>query len=340
MIRPTLRGIGTVAVVLAAVGLAWLFGQRSLNAVAVPAVVALLAGVVQVVVADDPTIERDPLRPGFPGETRTVDLEIEGGSIVVDVVDEVSSGLEADGNETSVSPPTTLTYDLAFLRRGEHTLGPTTVRIRDVFGLFQRTVTVDTTTTVVVYPELYSLGESGQLSKLLARATTSDREEFDALREYAPGDSLRDVDWKATAKRPEELMVTEFTGREAEGAITIAASATETAVDETAAATASIAVALRKAGIDVDVYTTSGNVSTADRQADQASVLTLLARTAPGQVDDGVWTSADVVVAGSHRRIEVAVDGQRSDFRQWRTGAGNPLAGGYRDGDGRVVSAP
>jgi uncharacterized protein (DUF58 family) len=340
MMRPTLRGIGTVAVVLAAFGLAWLFGQRSLNAVAVPALVALVAGVVQVVVADDPTIERGPVRPGFPGETRTVSLEIEGGSIVLDIADQVGSGLEADGNETSVSPPTTLTYDLAYLQRGEHTLGPTTVRIRDVFGLFQRTVTIDTTASVVVYPAVYSLGSGGQLSTLLAQAKTPEREEFDTLREYAPGDSLRDVDWKATAKRPEELMVTEFTGREAEGAITIATSATETAIDETAAATASIAVALREAGLDVDVYTASGNVSTADRQADGASILTLLARTAPGRIDDDVWASADVVVAGSHQRIEVAVDGQRSDFRQWRTGAGNPLAGGTRNADERVVSVP
>jgi hypothetical protein len=46
------------------------------------------------------------------------------------------------------------------------------------------------------------------------------------------------------------------------------------------------------------------------------------------------------VGAGSHQRIEVAVDGQRSDFRQWRTGAGNPLAGGTRNADERVVSVP
>lgn len=325
MMRPTLRGVGTVVIVLVAAGLAWLFGERSLNAVAAPAIVALVAAIVQVVVASDPTVERGPVQPGFPGESRTVSLEIEGGSTVVDVTDTVAAGLDADGNETSVSPPTTLTYDLQYLRRGEYTLGPTTVRLRDVFGLFQRSVTVETDASVVVYPEVYSLGGGGYLSELLAQSLTPEREEFDALREYAPGDSLRDVDWKATAKRPDELMVTEFTGREAEGSITIAASATQPAVDETAAAAASIAVALHEAGIDVDVSIPNGNVSTSDEQADEISVLTLLARTSPGQIDDDVWGSADILVAGFQRRVEVSIDGQRSDFSQWRTGGGNPL---------------
>lgn len=340
MMRPTLRGVATVVVVFVAAGLAWLFGERALNAVAAPAIVALVAAVVQVVAASDPTVERGPLQPGFPGESRTVSLEIEGGSTIVDVTDAVDGGLDADGNERSVSPPTTLTYDLQYLRRGEYTLGPTTVRLRDVFGLFQRTVTVDTAASVVVYPEVYTLGGGGYLSELLAQSLTPEREEFDALREYAPGDSLRDVDWKATAKRPEELMVTEFTGREAEGSVTIAASATQPAVDETTAAAASIAVALREAGIDVRVYVPDGDVSTTDEQADQTSVLTLLARTAPGRIDDDVWATADIHVSGTQRRVEVSIDGQRSDFSRWRTGAGNPLADRSNETTGQVVTAP
>ena len=335
MIRPTLRGIVAVVAVLAAAGLAWLFGERALNAIAAPTLVALVAGVVQVLGASDPEVERRPLRPGFPGESRTVALDVEGGSTVVDVSDAVGDGLDAEGNERSVAPPATMEYDLQYRRRGEHTLGPTTVRVRDVLGLFERTVTLDTETSVVVYPEVYSLGGGGNLSTILAETLSPEREEFDALREYAPGDSLRDVDWKATAKRPDDLMVTEFAGREAEGSITIAASATPRAIDQAAAATASIAVELRDAGVDVDVYAPDGDISTTDRQADQGAVLALLARTGHGQVDEDIWASADVNVAGSDRDVTVTVGGQTSSFRQWQTAQRDPLDSG-RDG---VVSA-
>jgi len=325
MIRPTLRGVGTVVVVLAAAGLAWLFGDRALNAVAAPALVALVAGIVQVVVASDPTVEREAIRPGFPGETRTVSLTVEGGSTVVDVSDAVADGLEAERSERSVAPPTTMAYDLEYLRRGEHTLGPTTVRVRDVLGLFERTVTVDTETSVVVYPEVYAIGSGGDLSRLLVETLNAEREEFDSLREYAPGDSLRDVDWKATAKRPDDLMVTEFSGRESEGSVTIAASTTEMAVDETAAAAASIAVALGDAGVDVDVYTPDGAASTTEAGADRTAVLALLARTQAGQIDKDVWASADIALAGTHQQVEVTVGGRQSNFWQWTSGAGNPI---------------
>lgn len=337
MMRPTFRGVGLVLVILVAAGLAWLFGERALNAVAAPALVALAAGVVQVLVASDPTVDREAIRPGFPGESRTVALEIEGGSTIVDVSDAVGDGLDADGNERSVAPPTTMTYDLQYRKRGEHTLGPTTIRVRDVLGLFERTVRVDTEASVVVYPEVYTLGSGSDLSQLLAETLNAEREEFDSLREYAPGDSLRDVDWKATAKRPEDLMVTEFSGRESDGAVTIAASTTETTVDQAAAAAASIAVALRRAGVDVDVYTPSGTASTTDSDGDQTAVLTLLARTQAGQIDDEMWTNADVAVAGTHHGVEVTVDGRRSDFRQWTSGTGNPVLG---QTSGQGVAAP
>ncbi|QCC51627.1 DUF58 domain-containing protein [Halapricum salinum] len=325
MIRPTLRGVGLVLVVLVAAGLAWLFGDRALNAVAAPALVALAAGVVQMAVASDPTVERGPVEPGFPGETRTVALDIEGGSTVVDVRDAIGEGFEADGNDGSVAPPATMTYDLEYLRRGEHDLGPTTVRVRDVLGLFERTVTVDTAASVVVYPEVYTLGGGGDLSRLLAEALNAEREEFDSLREYAPGDSLRDVDWKATAKRPEDLMVTEFSGRESEGSVTIATSATAGAIDLATAATASIAIALREAGVHVDIYAPDGDVSTTDDRSDQHAMLGLLARTGDGQVADEVWAGADVHVSGSSRDVTVTVDGRTSSFWQWCNGHANPL---------------
>lgn len=346
MMRPTLRGIGAILAIVAAAALAWLFGERSLNAIAAPALVALLTAVVQLLVASEPTVEREPLTPGFPGETRSVSLAIEGGTTVVDVTDEVPRALTAEGNDRSVSPPTTMTYDLRYDTRGEHIVGPTTVRVRDVFGLFDREVTFDTETSVLIYPRVYTLAEGGELSRLVTRARSAERDEFEDLREYVPGDPLRDVHWKSTAKRPDELMVKEFGGRQPEGTLAIAVTSPRATIDEAAAATASIAVALLAAGLVVDVHTPGGSVTGVTDAEDRRDVLTLLARTGHGRVDDEAWASADIAIMGKpNGSVDVRVDGRTTSFDDWRTGGENPLrdrvnadAGSAR-GDRTVVSA-
>lgn len=339
MIRPTNRGLATGVVVVLAITLAWLFGARSLNAVAAPAIVALLAAGVQMRLASDPTLEREPLSAGFPGETRPVSLSIEGGSTVVDVLDGVPAALHANGNRTAAAPPTTVTYDLEYTTRGVHTVGPTIVRVRDILGLFERELRFSTEAEVVVYPRVYTLGSSGDLSRLLSRAVTTERDEFEDLREYVPGDPLRDVHWKSTAKHPEELLVKEFAGREPEGAIEIAMSSHPVAIEETAAAAASIAVALLDAGLAVALDTPSGSVSTDEEHVDRVALLTLLARTEPGRVDEDAWADADVTIGGQrYGDVEVTVDDRTTRFDQWRTGGGNPLVEPSH-GEDRVVSA-
>lgn len=308
-----------VAVVAAT--LAWSFGARSLNAVAAPAVVGLLAAVVQVALASDPTIERTVPEPGFPDQTREMTLDIEGGTTVVAVSDTLPDGLVSTANETTVSPPRRLSYPVEYASRGVHTVGPTTVTTRDVFGLVQRTQTLDTGAEVTVYPEVYSLAESGELSALLARGQTPERQEFDDLREYVPGDPLRDIHWKSSAKRDGDLIVKEFTGREPERAVTIAGSASRTDVDDMAAAIASIALALVDSGLAVEVTVPSGSLRVGTGFADRVTLLEMLARTGPGNVDGDVWTAADVTVSAANGDTSVAVGDRTTAFEEWQSGA-------------------
>ena len=324
-IRPTTRGWATLALVVAAVALAWLFGDRSLNAVAAPGVVALLAALVQVGFASDPTVERLPPGPGYPDDDREVRLDVEGGGTIVDICDQVPEELAATGNDRSVAPPNTVAYEVTDATRGVHTIGPTTVTVRDVFGLLAREVTTGGTDEVLVYPRVYSLAEGGDLSMLLARAHTPEREEFDDLREYVPGDPLRDIHWKSSAKRTDELIVKEFSGREADRAITIAASAADRDVDTMAAATASIATVLLDAGLLVEVTVPGDHLTVGEGHAETATMLEMLARADAGNVDQQRWDEADITVSAANGQTTVAVGATIREFEEWRSGEESTL---------------
>jgi len=90
-------------------------------------------------------------------------------------------------------------------RRGVIPVGPATVRRGDPLGLLSRDATWGGVTEIFVRPEmvpLESLG-AGLLRDLEGRSTDAISESdlaFHALREYVPGDDLRHVHWRSSAK--------------------------------------------------------------------------------------------------------------------------------------------
>lgn len=99
-----------------------------------------------------------------------------------------------------------LTYPVRGGRRGVYTLGPLELVAGDAFGLKQRTRTLDVYHDVVVYPNLYAMEELGLSSDLLLgrervrRPLHPDPTRLAGVRHYEPGDPMRWVHWKATAK--------------------------------------------------------------------------------------------------------------------------------------------
>ncbi|HIA46455.1 MAG TPA: DUF58 domain-containing protein [Candidatus Hydrogenedentes bacterium] len=89
-------------------------------------------------------------------------------------------------------------------KRGSHSLSPVHVETTFPFGLVHRTITVDDAKTILVYPRVYSLSkqamddvdDSGRTSK----ASFNDVDEFFSLRDYIPGDDIRYVSWKVSAR--------------------------------------------------------------------------------------------------------------------------------------------
>jgi len=98
-------------------------------------------------------------------------------------------------------------------RRGRFEVGPLRVTVTDPFGLVQRTRFVLGTEEVIVYPRVRDVmppPETGGLDldreQPRVRSRIEPSGEFHTLREYAPGDDLRHVHWRSTARRGQLMM--------------------------------------------------------------------------------------------------------------------------------------
>ena len=328
----TSRGWIVLAVLAIATALSWRHGPRALNAVVAPLVVVLLAGIVLTARVDRPTVRRHRVENGAVGDTRAVAVTVEcDGTVSADVTDSVGAGLavaddaERPRSATAVTIATTidgeerLSYDVALERRGEHVVGPLAITVTDAFGLVERRFSYDETATVLAYPAAYELrGESaGDLRALENAAEIDDREEFDHLREYRRGDSLRDVHWKAAAKRPDdELVVTEYRTDDEGGAITIAAECDpdRADADEVVRAVASVATYLLERDRRVAVTIGDDRLPPGADREHRRELLGLLAVADGGELAERDRERADILVTADWRDVRVVTDDRTIPF--------------------------
>jgi uncharacterized protein (DUF58 family) len=319
--RITVRGVGVAIVGVAAVGMADLAGARALNALAAPAFVALLAGAVQVIVAGTPTVERADPPAGFPDETRAVELSVDGGG-VARIRDSLPSGVTAADATVDATLPATVGYETRLTERGVWELGPSTVAVSDLLGLFVRTARPPATAEAIVYPAVYDMRDHEAFASLFQQGAADDRQAFDTIREYAPGDPLRDVHWKSSAKASgNDLVVKQFVGDDAEEEFSVVAEATPGHADEMAAAAASVALLAARAGLSVAVTCPAGDVPAGRGDTHRRHVLELLARTGAGRIDQRSVRRADAAITADDDGVTVTVDDQ--SFRLGRVESGD-----------------
>ncbi|MEF8862598.1 MAG: DUF58 domain-containing protein [Haloarculaceae archaeon] len=311
--RPTRRGVGVLVVAALALVLGVGYGARSLDAVLVPSLVALLIGVVQVFRRQRPVVRRAKPVPGFPGETRTVRVEVES-DLPCDVHEDTGEGLRAVDPDARLAGRGSYEYEVELLDRGEHALGPATVFQRDTLGLVHHATHVRATTPMLVYPTVEPVADRAAFAGLVERAGTDERDAFDRLREYTSGDSLRDINWKASAKQPDgEFVVTEFAAQD-EGGIGIVAESEVGHADEMATAAASVAGYLLDADILVDVAAPGGEVETGRGEEHRGRILEMLGRTGAGRVGGSRGERADVHVFADADGTTVRVRGTTHRF--------------------------
>ncbi|MFC6989731.1 hypothetical protein ACFQJD_15315 [Haloplanus sp. GCM10025708] len=171
-LRPTLRGVVVAAVAAGSLWMAAAFGARSLNAIVVPAAVALLGAGVSLLTLDRPTLTRSSPPSGFPGDERTVTLAFDTDDPFVGVVvDDLPDGVDGDARVETLVGDAPVSYEVTYRTRGVHDVGPVRVRARDVLGLAERTFAWDDRSTALVYPRVYP--SRGPPSPAWRRASTS-----------------------------------------------------------------------------------------------------------------------------------------------------------------------
>jgi uncharacterized protein (DUF58 family) len=221
-------GISTLGRCLIAAGVASSVCSVALNerdllgvglfAIALPLLAALLATRIKLVVSAtrilDPT--RVSVDDAVQGQVsvRTATRLLGGGLVLTDAIPDAlgSSPHFVAPAPRRGDPPLMLGYTMRPRMRGVHQIGPLTVRVSDPLGLveYERELAERTTLTVLPrvtpltgLPDGFGRGEGAAGSTGLRRGIG----EHDALlREYQPGDPLRTVHWRSTARR-DELMV-------------------------------------------------------------------------------------------------------------------------------------
>lgn len=218
VIRPL--GWVTIAVAIVLWWLALAFGWQEMMIAAAIATVALLVSIAFLFGRTSYEIELDLTRTHVVvGERAVGGLTLANRTartiLPAEVILPVGAGrgvfqvprLAPDaGHEEVFAIPTTA--------RGVLSVGPVSVRRGDPIGLFERTNDRRQAVDLFVHPrttslEGLSLGHLRDLEGLPSQHLARDDVSFHALREYQPGDDLRHVHWKSTA-RVGKVMVRQY----------------------------------------------------------------------------------------------------------------------------------
>ena len=106
-------------------------------------------------------------------------------------------------------------YRIRCLTRGEHVFGPARLRSGDLFGFTSREMTVPDLDRLLIYPRVVPIASLGLPSRdpfgdrAVRQWLFQDPLRVVGVRDYVPGDSLRRVNWAATA-RTQRLQVKLF----------------------------------------------------------------------------------------------------------------------------------
>lgn len=145
-----------------------------------------------------------------------IQLELSSGvarRLWVRLREELPEALETDQVLFDVELPPEgkciLRYQARALRRGQYPYGAVVVRVMHGLRLVQRELRLEAPDVVRIYPRFRGVDSFLLLAKLSQReeAVRQPRRlrgagsDFESLRPYAPGEDLRQVDWKASARR-------------------------------------------------------------------------------------------------------------------------------------------
>jgi uncharacterized protein (DUF58 family) len=218
----TTRGRCLFAGGIAAIICAILLDERDLLrvgilAVALPVVAMLLTRGRRVNLAADHQALPERLRPGTFGTIRLLLTNAAGSrtrplEVVEPATSDLSPGVRCLLPPLKAGTTGVVTYPLSAVRRGRFVIGPPRVRVADPFGLWEDNRVIPARTEVMVVPRVVPLtgmpASAGARSAATGQAVTGSTggDPDVGIRQYNPGDDIRTIHWRASA-RHDELMV-------------------------------------------------------------------------------------------------------------------------------------
>ncbi len=97
-------------------------------------------------------------------------------------------------------------FNIVPTERGNHTFGPATIKSADLLGAFPRTMDDGLRESIIVFPRVLPMSDLGLPSDRPFGERKGGNRVFEdplriaGLREFRPGDPMRRIDWKATAR--------------------------------------------------------------------------------------------------------------------------------------------
>jgi uncharacterized protein (DUF58 family) len=218
----TTRGRALVIAGVVGLGAGWGLGEPAVTAtsvllLAVPLVGAFLARRSRFVLGSSRTVE--PSRFAI-GTDASVVLTIENGArlpsgvllLEDDMPDNLTKGARVVLDRVPSRAHRAVRYTVTGRQRGSSRIGPLSVTVTDPFGTAMVTRSFTATNPVIVTPRIVELGDTGRSLAPGGRGETlfrslATRGDDDVLpREHRPGDDMRRIHWRATAKAG-DLMV-------------------------------------------------------------------------------------------------------------------------------------
>ncbi len=203
---------------------------------------------------------------------------------------------------------------LPAMPRGVHAVGPVTYERTDPVGLVSRRFETGAALELRVAPRVTDLSLfAGGLTNDLDGATSQQLSmsdlAFHALREYVPGDDLRHVHWRSSAKAG-ELLVRQY-HETRRGHVTILVDPSRASYprlrDFELAVSVATSIALRAVRDDFDTYLRCGPHVARGRSA--VAMTDIACHFATGEGDDHLTQSADAATAVSGTGLVVQVTG-------------------------------
>jgi uncharacterized protein (DUF58 family) len=173
----------------------------------------------------------------------------------------------------------TTTYRLPTAHRGVVRVGPLTILREDPFGTLRRAQTFGQTEMLWIHPAVHPLvalvaGRSRHVDGPASDSAPQGSITFHALREYVPGDDLRRIHWRSTARLGAMMVVTHIDTAEPQTTVlldTRRSSYDDASFEEAMDVAASVIAASTLRGFPVHLHTTCQITVGRDRAARETS---------------------------------------------------------------------